>query len=627
VWQSRRGRWAAGIVGLLVVASTATWLTLRPFAPSPGEVLPAERSDPTEVRLRQEAARATADPRPSRELGDHYLASGKSFSALWAYQEALARAPEDVDARHGLARAAASAGQLDFSAKVLAALLKDAQLPAASRRDVARSLAVVYLRSMQPDRAIAALTPLRTQFPELDRELARAYRIAGPFPAAEAAYRRLRREDPFGRDALLGSAQLYLEWNRPEAAIGVLTEAGRRGPLDGETWLWLGRAYARRKDGLIQAATCVSRALDLLPQDASVYYEAGLLLERKGDRLAAVDRFNQAIRLDGKLAEAHLALARTLRALGLTQRARREMAEYYTLRNQPDRVIDALLADKAPPIADADLAERTVLAYTQMQQPKRAAQVSDAAIREHPDSMALLYQGMLIQLQAGSVQTLETMCRQMERKFPQSGDPEWFRGRVAVVNASTADAIQHFQAAVAREPKHASFHAALGRAYAAIPTAENLRRAIPELQKAVSLRPNDASTRQELGELLARAGDAAQAEEQLLRALDLNPSLVAAMNGLLQLCGALKRPAHAALLGELARSLEARQREVQRLRRLCRDHPNDRAARMALARALGRVGRPLDARDHWERAAEGNAPAEARAGLAAAERLAQVLRG
>src|SRR5262249_9405264 len=123
VLRSRSARWGAGIAALVVVASAATWITWRQFAAPRAGALPAELPDPTEARLRQEVVRAPADPRPWRDLGDHFLAR-RPFSALWAYQETLARKPDDSEAWLGLAQAAARAGWFDVSTEIARSLLK-----------------------------------------------------------------------------------------------------------------------------------------------------------------------------------------------------------------------------------------------------------------------------------------------------------------------------------------------------------------------------------------------------------------------------------------------------------------------------------------------------------------------
>jgi tetratricopeptide (TPR) repeat protein len=630
------------LVPALLLAAGAWWTLARRDTATVGQSASiAAATDATEVRLRQEAAQAPRDPRPCRELGDHFLRSGRPFSALWEYQEALARQPGAADARLGLARAAADAGYLALAETTLQSMLSDASpaspgQQAANRLEAARALAAVRLRQSEPAELLAELKPLRAQHPELDRELARAYRVRGDFPAAVAAYTRLRAADATDREALLGLAQTYLEWGRPEGAIRVLSAANDQGMLDGSGWLLLGRALAGRN--LDQAAVCVTKAIALRPKDPDVYLEAGRLFERKGDPTSAADQFAQAVRLAPSMPEARLALARALRQLGLTRRARHELAAYYRLRRQPDRVVEALSQDGTSPLEEAETAREAVLALTSLQQSKRAAQLSDQALRAHPEARDLLYQAMLVQLQAGSRERLETMCREVERKFPQSGEPEWFRGRLALAEARTADAVRHFEAAVAKEPKRASFHAALGDALARVPTAENLKHAIPALETALSLDPDAAGARRQLAELLLRAptpnqpsesrapGTGHRALSHLLLALEDDPSMVAALNQLVQLAGSQKRPGHAALLSELARSQEARTRALEPLRRAVRDRPADRAARVALARALAAEGRPAEARDQWERAAEGDAPAEVKTAFAASERLLAVLR-
>jgi Flp pilus assembly protein TadD len=215
----------------------------------------------------------------------------------------------------------------------------------------------------------------------------------------------------------------------------------------------------------------------------------------------------------------------------------------------------------------------------------------------------------------------------MEQRYPASGEPAWFRGRRAVVEARTPDAIRQFEIAVAREPRRAIFCAELSNAYATVPTDDNLRRALPWMQKAVALNPNDASFRRRLGEMLARTGQPEAAREELLRSLDIEPAQTSALNSLLQLCATLQRPSHAQLIGTLLRSLQPRLRDAQRLQRQVRDHPNDAAARTAFARALARNGRIVEARNQWERAAEAPDQAAARRALKDVDRLLQVLRG
>lgn len=614
-----------------MVASAAAWLTLRQFAMPRADAVAAETSDPTEVRLRQEAAGSPGDPAPCVALGDHFLAA-RPFSALWEYQEALVRQPADGDARLGLGRAMARAGWYDLSEETLRALVTSPP-PAGDaagsslRPRAARFLAIVGLRRARPQTAVAALRPLSAAAPDGDVMVAHAYRAAGDFPAAEAAYQRVRKAEPAQREPLLGLAELYLEWGRPEAAIRLLTGAGRRGPVDAQQWLWLSRAYAAQPGGLEQAARCASNAMKMEPKNGAVYYQAGLLFSRKGDHMAAANQFAQALRLDPRHAEAYRELAKELRTLGLSRPARGRLADYYELRGQPDRVVEALTADNASPTPDVATTLRVVQSYTRLQQPKRAAQVTDQAIKHLGEDPMLLTQAMLIQLMAGSRDALETLCRRFERRYPRSGEPAWFRGRLAMTEARTADAIRQFEIAVAREPKRANFSESLGDAYATVPTPENLRRALPWLQRAVALNPNDASMRRRLGELLMRTGQPEAARLQLLRSLDIDPSQTAALNSLLQLCGTLNYPAHAALVGTLLRSLESRERDLQRLRRQVRDHPNDAAARGALAQALANDGEVVEARNQLERAAEAPGQPAARRALADMERLLQVLRG
>jgi tetratricopeptide (TPR) repeat protein len=624
--QIHRGRRVAGGLAALFLISGVAWLSLRRFAPALVGGVPAEPLDLTELRLRCQAAWAPRDPRPCRELGDRFLAEYRPFSALWEYQEALARQPQDADSRLGLARAAANLTQYHVAATALRSLLaKGPAIPPAVRLGAARNLAAIYLHTAQPEQTIAVLRPLCTALPDLNRDLARAYYAAGEFPVAEVAYRRILRTDANARDAQLGLAQTYLAWNCPGAAIRLLTDESRRGPPDADIWLLLAKAYAAQPGGLGQAEKSVSKAMMLRPDSAPIYYQAGLLSQRKGDHVAAAEHFQQAFRLDPRHADAHRALAHTLCALGQARRSWQEMAEYYALRDQPDRVLAALTAGNASLASDTQTASRMIAAYMQLGQGAGEMHVAEQAVREHPDDPRLLFLAMQVHAEPSSRKALETLCQRWERERPGSGDPARFRGQVALAVNHFPDAIRLFKIAVARDPKRADYCALLGEAYAAIPTAENLRRARPWLEKAVLLDPNNPTVRINLGQLLARVGQPEAARRQLLRALDLSPELRYGIFTLHQLCAPLCLPAHAALMAELIKSLETRQRALWHRQRLVRDQPQDAAARDALARELAHVGQLSEAHSQWERAAEQTSQVAYRRALARIDRLREVL--
>lgn len=616
------------ILGALVlcVAIGATWAGFR-RRPAPPPIV-VERPDATETRLRQAIAANPTDPVPCRELGEYFLRRGRSFSAMWEFQEALARQPEDVDSRIGMARAAATAGQSDYAiAQLLPLVAPEATVLPTDRREAARMLVVLYLRTARPEEALALLRSFKPPLQDMELEWARAYRAAGEFAAAEKAYRRALADPGVERRAQIGLAQLYLEWDRPKDAVRLLEAAGRQGAMDAERWLWLGRAYAASPRGLDRAAACVLNAIKLDPRYAEAYYEAGRLFTRRGDPTAAADQFTQATRLDPRHAEARRALADALRALGLTKRAREQMATYYELRGQPDRVIATLTADGASPVADVQTAVRTVYAWTQLQEPQRAAKLLELALKQHPNDRTLWTQALSVQVMAGSPQKLNALAREWEQKSPGIGEVPWFRGRLALAEARVADAIREFEAAVDREPRRAGFRLALADAYARVPTPQNLRKALPLAEQAAAADPNNPDARRQLGDLLLRLGRPQAAETHLVRTLDLNPEQPAVMTSLIQICNALKRPGHAALLGQLAREIEARDRELARLKRAVRARPDDAQARLALGRALARDGQLQAALAEFERAAEDPSRPEARQALARIQRTLQVLRG
>lgn len=589
---------AAAAVLVLLGAGAAAWRWSRrrtaagPAAPT-GAALP-----PTEVRLLAAAAREPGSPRPWLELAEEYAASSRPASALWAYGEAASRAPQDDAVRLKLAAALTRLGAVDSAASMLRTITASQ-----ARLD----LADLFLSTGRP---AAALAILREAGPEAEVARGRAHEAAGDRDAAEAAYRRA---------GAAGDPEGYQHLARLELATG---QEGRREAvvLAQEAVRSLGGLRAARPDDLVLTAAIhaaagtpqeldkalqqLLRCLELQPRNAEARYQAGLLFLRKGDRAAAVDQLERAVQLDPNHAEALARLADLLESMGQTARACRQRAAYFVLKDQPDRSLAELR--RAGAAGDANDRQRTLLLVrtaSELQQLATAVAEAEAGLKRYPGDPDLMLELGLLYLQ-GARASLERLCRDWMAKHPSSGVPYWLLGRRAVGDSRIEDAIPLFEAACAREPNRSDFCEALGTAYLAVPTPENLARARPWLEKAVALSPRSALAHQQLGRALELLGEPQAARQQYLQSLDVDPGQTAVLNNLAQMSARLGSPEAAHLYTDLARSEEERTRERRRLSRRVREHPADAAARIDLARFLIRNGRLAAARNQLERAAE-----------------------
>src|SRR5437868_6165233 len=147
----------AAVLGLLT-AGVGAWRWLhRPAAPAP---IAGTASSPAVARLLAAAAREPASPRPYLELAEQYSSDGHPASALWAYAEASARAPQDDAVRRKLAAMMVSLGQ---ALPAETALREVATKQGPEGTQARRVLAELLLSTGRPSEALAAIRPLGSE--------------------------------------------------------------------------------------------------------------------------------------------------------------------------------------------------------------------------------------------------------------------------------------------------------------------------------------------------------------------------------------------------------------------------------------------------------------------------------
>jgi predicted O-linked N-acetylglucosamine transferase (SPINDLY family) len=215
------------------------------------------------------------------------------------------------------------------------------------------NLALAEQHAGDPDRADCLMRELQQRMPYWDEpslRLAESLRAAQQYPAAELAYARVLEINPRREEALVALAGLLLARGDPAEARTLLLRCCGIAPGRAEAWDTLGLALQRTGDAALAGSAyaeaqrlsprtleyalhrvaaavtpeeqdAVLAALDVASQDdplnPALHTARGVLLERLGDRAAAIDALEAATALapEAKLPGAILAgvLARSFR--------------------------------------------------------------------------------------------------------------------------------------------------------------------------------------------------------------------------------------------------------------------------------------------------------------------------
>ncbi len=141
------------------------------------------------------------------------------------------------------------------------------------------------------------------------------YRALRDLPAAEAAYRNATQVDPRFAPAWSNLGVVLGQQGRAGEAITALQEAVRLDPSNGGTKVNL--AIQLHATGMLaNARTMLQDAIALDPGLAEAHYELGRLLEKQGERTAAIIEYQQFLAAaSGRFPELELAVRSRLRRL------------------------------------------------------------------------------------------------------------------------------------------------------------------------------------------------------------------------------------------------------------------------------------------------------------------------
>jgi tetratricopeptide (TPR) repeat protein len=599
-------RWTA-IGLLLLLGSGAIWWRQRE-----PRATPAPDRTPVEQRLLDAVARQPDSAAAHRALGEYYLQERQPFSAIWELEQARALDPQHSDTSVQIATALALANLHPAAEEQLAAVVA-ARPPVRTGR---RELAALFLWTARPERALAVLqaVPDLNDWPEGQLLLGRTHQALGRVADMRRAYERFTQLAPTSPEGPYRLAYFLLTNRNPQAARAVLTGALRTHPEDARLLQLLAMTYSARWGDAEQPERqneLLTRAMRI--SDASVGVRLALAELHLSQR-----RFQEGGRLLAPLAErqdlasAHRGMAVALAGLGQTTEAQYHRGMAAVVEGQADQALPAFraLATEAPrDVRGLQLLSQT---YAQMNQLHQALQAAQSLYRGGDRSPDLYARLATLTLLTHDRRAARRIGEEWHASQPESGRPLAHLGKVALADLQLAEAIEYYAQAVAREPKNAEFRVSLADALSRRPTPENTRRALSLLREAVALAPDDPAPRYQLGVRLQQAGHIEEARQQLLHALDGDPTQAAAYNNLLQVAAVLRQPLLARRFESLMRLVRESRRTRDAAWRRRWEHPTDPDAYYQLALDLTRTGglssaeyqlqRALTLRPHWPEA-------------------------
>jgi tetratricopeptide (TPR) repeat protein len=319
-----------------------------------------------------------------------------------------------------------------------------------------------------------------------------------------------------------------------------------------------------------------------------------------GQQSTALTQFSLATVGDSNYTEPLPALSQGLEAVGRAPDAHHFMGRYYELKDRP---ADAVREYQRMQAAAPDDVEPTLSigqAYLRTLQSDKAAAVTEAALKRHPNDAELLERMAVLKINRGDWISARVLLQHWLAGDPKASRACWLLGRCELGALNYAEAVRWLEKADTLEPHNPHFMDFLGAALLKQGTPASRRRAADVLAQAVALAPDEAEYRDLSGQALQQIGQDEAARQQFLRALDADPTRISAYLALSQLASRLNCPGPAAFLPVVVRSVQHRWNEENLLWPHVWRHPQDVDSRLKLARFFCRTARLARARDQLE---------------------------
>jgi tetratricopeptide (TPR) repeat protein len=328
------------------------------------------------------------------------------------------------------------------------------------------------------------------------------------YPGGLEAYRKALQLNPADGAARLSLAKALLSLHRYEDAIPELRQYVTQHPAHAEGRYLLGVA-CRGSHRLEEAEAELRRALQLNPGFPKLDSELGATLTQEGKMEEAILHLERAISQDGDDADAHFYRLLVLRSLNRTAEAKREAEMIAVLKRkqvESDRV--ALLRIRAKASVDS-------------KRPQDAIELYREALKISPHDASVYYEVAVIEGSLGRLAAERADLKLAEAEDPTLAAVHNQLGVSAIQEGNYDEAKRELELAIQREPL---YFAAMGNLGVAYDRAGDRPRAIACFQRATELNPTYEQGHLNLGVLLAASGSLQAAEEELGKALVIDPN-------------------------------------------------------------------------------------------------------
>lgn len=459
---------------------------------------------PALVQLERAAAEGYDEAGLFGRLGDLYSLAGQGQHARAAYEQALARDPEDSRYRRQLGVVYARLGELDLAAATLEVMLETERRRAAQ---AAHDLGDVYARQGRHERALDVYRRAAESLPSeplYQRSVGRSLRMLGRLDEAEATLNSLVAVHQSDAAAHAELGLIYGAIGRQRQALHCYTRAVSLAPTEAAYYVEIGRLRASLRD-LSGARAALQRAADLNPGDADLLFALGEACEQCGEVGSALEAYRRATRLAPQTAAYWRRLGACLRD------------------NTPIRATDSALDEAEFALRTAlDLASDDPAVYHELGRLHQRRAHHDAAIESFRRAWSLApqvpaYAGALgaALRTAGRHQEARAVLEEGIRQAPADASLHYESARVAEDLEAWDAALAAYEQAVRAAPESAKYTRATG---VFLMQRGDRARARAFLAAALRCDRRDAETLYQIGRVHAAAGQWRRAIDALRRA-------------------------------------------------------------------------------------------------------------
>ncbi len=332
-----------------------------------------------------------------------------------------------------------------------------------------------------------------------------AYRAfeAKRFDAALAGFERAAKSAPAHAAYVEYLGRTLLALGRHEAAIVQFQALGRRAGLEKQGLLLEAQALAASGD-LLAARAVVERAISARHADASTYTLCADLSLQLRDLAGAVRCADIALAADPANPQARAMRGEALVRLGTADKG----------------IADLDAANAAAP-GDADLWRRSARVLLGLGRTKEALQRYARVLELAPRDPDALLAAAEIHLGLGELDQARTIALSLVGNAAQESRGQYVLGHIALKQAKPDDAVIAFARATRLDPRQGAAWAGLAEGYLAL---KDERKARDALSSAAALPDAPAQVFRQLAELEVRAGRLAAALPSLEKAVALLPN-------------------------------------------------------------------------------------------------------